>query len=276
MHIVTVSRQLGSLGDVIATVMAREMGYKLIGPDQVHERAHSCDPEFKDACTLYETEKGPGFWDRFFFDTPSYTALFKSLTYEFASQGNVVIIGRGAQLVLKDVSGMFSLRIVAPTATRVARIAERFGVSRERAAQMVRRHDRERRSLMQSIFDQDMRDWALYDLVLNTEHYGADGAAEVAIKAAQNMLVEPEPEDSLARLAAMALAKRVEMVIKKRLTPAVAGKIEVEGEPGGLIRLTGFVKQESQKTKAGDIAREYPGVTQVENKVKAMHLPFGY
>ena len=53
---------------------------------------------------------------------------------------------------------------------------------------------------MQSIFDQDMRDWALYDLVLNTEHYGADGAAEVAIKAAQNMLVEPEPEDSLARL----------------------------------------------------------------------------
>ena len=66
------------------------------------------------------------------------------------------------------------------------------------------------------------------------------------------------------------------MVIKKRLTPAVAGKIEVEGEPGGLIRLTGFVKQESQKTKAGDIAREYPGVTQVENKVKAMHLPFGY
>ena len=95
MHIVTVSRQLGSLGDVIATVMAREMGYKLIGPDQVHERAHSCDPEFKDACTLYETEKGPGFWDRFFFDTPSYTALFKSLTYEFASQGNVVIIGTG-------------------------------------------------------------------------------------------------------------------------------------------------------------------------------------
>lgn len=276
MFIVTVSRQLGSLGDVIAAIVAREMGYRLIGPDQVHERANSCSPEYRDACTVYDREKGPGFWERFFFDTPTYTALFKSLTYEFASQGRVVIVGRGSQLVLKDVPGVFGLRVVAPIPTRVSRVAERFGVSRESAAHMVRTHDRERRSLMQSVFHDDMEDWSLYDLVINTQHYGADGAAEVAVKAAQNMVVEPEPEDLLARLDAMAKAKTLEMIIKKRLTSAVAWKIEVEGDPGGRMILTGQVREEKQKAKAGDIAREFPGVTAVDNELRITQFPFGY
>ncbi|MDQ7785261.1 MAG: cytidylate kinase family protein [Desulfomonilaceae bacterium] len=276
MHVVTVSRQLGSLGDVIAAIVARSMGYKLIGPDQVRERANVCDPEYKDACSVYESEKGPGFWERFFFDTPSFTALFKSLTYEFASQGHVVIVGRGSQLVLRDVPGVFSVRIVAPKHIRVDRIAERYGVSKEAASDIVRKHDRERRAMMQSIFDHDDRDWALYDVVLNTTHYAADAGAEVVIKAAQNMTVEPEPEDLLAKLAAMATAKRLETVIKKRLTPGVAWQVEVTGEAGGRMILSGRVGDKRYKDKAGDIAKEFPDVSSVENELKVTELSFGY
>jgi hypothetical protein len=252
------------------------MGYKLIGPDQVHERANVCDPEYKDACSVYESEKGPGFWERFFFDTPSFTALFESLTYEFASQGNVVMMGRGAQLVLRDVPGVFRVRMVAPSPIRVARIAERYGVSNEAASDIVRKHDRERRALMQSIFDHDDRDWALYDLVLNTTHYTADSAAEVVIQAAKSMTVAPEPEDLRARLASMAVAKRLETVIKKRLTPAVAWQVEVTGEAGGRMILSGRVGDKRHKEKAGEIAKEFPEVTSVENELKVTELSFGY
>jgi hypothetical protein len=274
MHVVTVSRQIGSLGDVIAAIVAREMGYKLIGPDQVRERANTCDPEYSDACSVYETEKGPGFWERFFFDTPSYTALFKSLAYEFASQGNVVIVGRGSQLILKDVPGVFSVRIVSPTKTRVERIAERYGVSKEAASDMVRKHDRDKRALMQSIFEHDLRDWSLYDAILNTEHYAAEGAAEVVVKAAQNMIVEPEPSDILEELAAMAVAKRLETLIKKRLTSAVAWQIQVDGEPGGHMILTGRVSDKRHKDKAGEIAKAFPEVTSVTNDVKVTEISF--
>jgi len=276
MHVVTVSRQLGSLGDVIAAIVARAMGYKLIGPDQVHERASACDPEYKDACSVYESEKGPGFWERFFFDRPSFTALFRSLTYEFASQGNVVIVGRGSQLVLQGVPGVFNVRIVAPSPVRVERIAERYGVSNEAASDIVRKHDRERRALMQSMFDHDDSDWALYDLVLNTTRYTADAAAEVVIKAAKNLTVVREPEDLRAKLAAMAVAKRLETVIKKRLTPAVAWQVEVTGEPGGRMILSGRVADNRHKDKAGEIAKEFPEVTSVENELKVTELSFGY
>ncbi|MFH1115649.1 MAG: cytidylate kinase family protein [Pseudomonadota bacterium] len=276
MHVVTVSRQLGSLGDVVAAIVAREMGYKLIGPDQVQQRANVCDPEYKDACSIYESEKGPGFWERFFFDTPSFTALFESLTYEFASQGNVVIVGRGSQLVLREVPGVFSVRIVAPSQVRVDRIAERYGVSKEAASNIVRKHDRERRALMQSIFDHDDRDWALYDVVLNTTHYTADAASEVVVKAARKMTVEPEPEDLLARFAAMAIAKRLETVIKKRLTPAVAWQVKVTGEPGGVMILTGRVGDRKDKEQAADIARGFPEVTAVKNELMVTQLSWGY
>lgn len=276
MQVITVSKQLGSLGDVVAAVVAREKGFRLVSPDQVHERANACDPEYSDACTMYETERGPGFWERVFFDTPSYTALFKSLTYEFASEGKVVITGRGSQLVLRDVPGVFSVRIVAPMRIRIRRIAERYGVGPDRAADIVRKHDRERKALVESIFDHDDSDWAFYDMVLNTTHYTADGAAAVVIKAGDSVEQVPEPEDFKEKLAAMALAKRLETVIKKRLTPAISWQIEVTGEAGGEMTLTGRVSDKRHKEQAGAIAQKYSGVTSVKNDIKVIQFPWGY
>lgn len=276
MHVVTVSRQLGSLGDVIAALVAREKGYKLIGPDQVHERANACDPEYRDVCQVYDSEKGPGFWERIFFDTPSYTALFESLTYEFASQGDVVIMGRGAQLVLQGVPGVFHVRTVASAAVRVQRVAERFGVTPEQASEIVRKHDRERHALMQSIFEHDERDWALYDIVLNTTRYSAEKAAGIVIGAVDAILEAPTPEDLREKLAAMAVAKRLETVIKKRLTPSVAYQVKVTGEPGGKMILTGRVSDTRHKEKAGAIAQDFPEVTSVDNSIRVTQISFGY
>ena len=61
MHIVTISRLVGAYGDVIAAIVARRMGLDLIGREELHETAQSCDPEYRDACSLYEKEHGPGF-----------------------------------------------------------------------------------------------------------------------------------------------------------------------------------------------------------------------
>ena len=275
MHVVTVSRQLGSLGDVIAALVAREKGYKLIGPDQIHERANTCDPEYRDVCQVYDSEKGPGFWERIFFDTPSYTALFESLTYEFASQGDVVIMGRGAQLILRGIPGVFNVRTVARTATRVERVAERFGVTREQASESVRKHDRERHALMQSVFEHDERDWALYDIVINTTRYTAEGAARIVVEAADALMEAPAPLDVKAKLAAMAVAKRLETVIKKRLTPSVAYQLSVTGEPGGKMVLSGRVSEKRHKDKAAAIAKDFPEVTSVENSIRVTQLFFG-
>jgi cytidylate kinase len=129
MPIITVSRQEGSYGDVIAAILARNMGLELITREKVHEVAQSCDPEYSEACVDYESEHGPGFFERIFFDKTSYTSLFQALTYEQASKGNVIILGRGAQMVLQKIPSVFKLRVVAPTRLRVERVKARYGFS---------------------------------------------------------------------------------------------------------------------------------------------------
>ena len=60
MAIVTISRKLGSLGDDIALLVAQKLGYRLVTREEFHRIGLECDREFRDACQLFETEKGRG------------------------------------------------------------------------------------------------------------------------------------------------------------------------------------------------------------------------
>jgi len=276
MRIVTISRLLGAYGDVIAPIVARRMGLSLIGRDQLHELAQACDPEFSEICSIYESEHGPHFFERIFFDRPSYTSIFEALTFEQASQGDVVIVGRGAQIILRDMPGVTRIRIVAPKEIRVKRVMERFNFSQDEAQEYVHKYDHERENLVRSIFHSDPQDWSLYDVVINTGRFTAGQAAELVIEAVDRMEKVPDPEGLRAKLKNMALAKRIEGLIRKALTTAVARHVVVTAEPGGLIRLSGRIREEHNKQKAEEITSEYPGVTKVDNDLEVMELGFGY
>ncbi len=275
MAIITISRQVGALGDVIAAIVSRKLGLDLISREKVHELALDCDPDYSDACAIYESEHGPNFLERIFFDRPSYTSLFEALTYEVASRGSVVIIGRGSQVVLRDVPGVFRARIVAPTDKRVERLMERFQVTRDEAWDYVRKYDHERRNLITTIFDRDPRDWGLYDLILNTDHFDAGPAAEVLI-AAVGRMVQPRDERTLSeKLRNMAMAKRVETLIRRRVTAVIARDVEVGVETGGVATISGRIATREDKERAGEIAAQYPGITRVQNDLRITQLSFG-
>ncbi|MEW6111290.1 MAG: cytidylate kinase family protein [Thermodesulfobacteriota bacterium] len=274
MNIITISRQVGAYADLIAATVARKMGLEFIDRDRVHQVALSCDPEYGDLCTIYETEHGPGFFERLFFDRPSYTSLFEALTFEQAAQENVVIMGRGAQLVLRDVPGVFRARIVATLDVRVLRIMERHGLSREEAEDFIHKHEHERDRLIRSIFRSDPNDWSLFDIIINTAQYSPANAADVLIEAIKKKEKVPDKEDVREMLRDRAFAKRVETVIRRRLTSAVAGNVVVTAEPGGVIRLSGRIAEEKDKNKAAKVALGFPGVTRVENDVKVTEITF--
>ena len=276
MRVITISRLLGAYGDVIAPIVARRMGLALIGRDQLHEMAQTCDPEFSDLCTVYETEHGPGLFERLFFDRPSYTSIFEALTFEVASRGNVVIVGRGAQIILREVPGVARIRVVAPKDIRVKRVMERFGFSNDEAEHYTHKYDHDRENLVRSIFLSDPQDWSLYDLILNTERLTAGAAAQLVIDAVEKMDQVPDREEVKERLRNMATAKRIEALIRKKLTPAVARSVGISVEPGGVARLSGRIPEQSDKVRAEEVAAEYPGVTKVENELKVTELTFAY
>jgi cytidylate kinase len=276
MRIVTISRLLGAYGDIIAPIVARRMGLSLIGRDQLHELAQGCDPEFTDICSIYETEHGPHFFERIFFDRPSYTSVFEALTFEQASRGNVVIVGRGAQIILREIPGVARVRIVAPKDVRVKRIMERLNFSRDEAEDYAHKYDHERENLVRSIFQSDPQDWSLYDVIINTERFSAGDAAQFVIDAVEKIEKVPDEEALKESLRNRALAKRIEALIRKVLTSAVARYVMVKVEPGGLVKLSGRIREKTNKEKAEELASQFPGVTKVESDLKVMELSFGY
>lgn len=275
MNIITVSRLVGSYGDDIAAKVAEKMGLQFIGRTGLHELAMTCDPEYSEACTLYETEHGPSFFERLFLDRPSHKSLFEALTYEQASHGNVVMVGRGAQIVLHDLPGVFCVGVIASRKIRVQRIMEKLAISRDEASYYVDKYDGERFNLIKTVFDKDPSDLLLYNLMINTDHYSAETAADVVVHAVRTMDMKPDGTELVESLKAKALAKRIEALVRKKLTSAVARHVEVAGAPGGVIYLSGHLREKADKIRAEKIAIQYPGVTKVENDLKVTDLTFG-
>ncbi|MFH0826110.1 MAG: cytidylate kinase-like family protein, partial [Pseudomonadota bacterium] len=270
----TVSRLVGSYGDEIAEKTAEKMGLQFVGRTGLHELAMSCDPEYSEACTLYETEHGPGFFERLFFDRPAHRSLFEALTFEQASRGNVVMVGRGAQIVLHDLPGVFCVGVIASSEVRVERIMQRMSIPRKEAEYYVDKYDGERIKLIKMIFEKDPTDLLLYNLVINTNRYTADNAADVVVNAIGKMEREPNGKDLAEQLKSKALAKRIEALVRKKLTSAVARHVEIDGDPGGTIRISGHIGEKADKGRVEKIVTEYPGVTKVEDTLKVTDLTF--
>jgi len=55
----------------------------------------------------------------------------------------------------------------------------------------------------------------------------------------------------------------------------VAQNVEIVPEAGGVMRLTGRIREKADKARAEKIAAEYPGVTRVENDLKVTELALG-
>lgn len=266
MAVVTISRQVGSLGDEMARELASDLGYHLVTPQEMHQLAVSYDPDFAGALKDLEQEKGLGLLERLFFAQPVYMSLYAAVILELASRRQTVIIGRGAQVVLKDVPQVVRARVVAPSRVRAARLSQTLGLDPEEARAHLERHDAERRALVRQIFDHDLRDWGLYNLVLNTESLDLDGAVRV-VRRLVDEVVRLHPLEEVARqLALMALGKRVEAVLRKQMLRSKV--LEVKLSAQGALVLSGYLHSEAERQKAGQLAASLAGAVPVQNDIR--------
>ena len=158
MAIITISRQVGSLGEEIARQLSADLGYKMITQDDFRALADHYDTEVASKLKKISKEEGPGVMERLFFSTPIYHSLFEALIFELASQRQVIIMGRGAQIVLRDVHQVYRIRVVSPTHLRVLHMRQVHGMSTDEALEFVRKHDRRRRNVVRQVFDHDLRE----------------------------------------------------------------------------------------------------------------------
>ena len=274
MVVITISRQIGSYGDEIAALAAEKLNYQLAGQEKFQEMAETCDPDFKEACNLFEKEVPLRFWERYFLREKDYTSLFEYLIYDLARLGKVVIVGRGAHLVLRDIPGISKIRIVAPQEIRVQRVMEQKSISMDKAKSMVRHVDHQRKAFIQSIYGHDPNDWQLYDQIINTESTDPEAVADILCYAVGRR--EPVPEEEFQEtIARLLLAKQVENQIRKKIAPVSAyGPISASCVSAGTIKIVGFVPDLKNKALAKDLAEKVPGVSRVINELSVFRAGF--
>jgi cytidylate kinase len=105
-----------------------------------------------------------------------YKEAITSIISDVATRGNVLIVGRGSQVILQDCAGCIHVLVTAPLEWRVRRIVQREAMGEEEAKHRVHEVDRGRAEYHHKYFKVDPDDPHLYDLILNTGRLPVDEA----------------------------------------------------------------------------------------------------
>ena len=101
---------------------------------------------------------------------------------EASSEGRVVLVGRGAQAILATRPNALHVYVVASKPFRKKVAIERLGVSPAEADAMMQETDAHRDEYVKSHYGRDRQDLTQYDLVLNAERLGFEGAALAVVE----------------------------------------------------------------------------------------------
>ena len=101
------------------------------------------------------------------FDTDRMVAMMQDILDRIATEGNAVLVGRGAPYFLREHADAFHVFLYAPRAEKIRRtIAD--GHSQQEAEDLVDSVDRERIAYVKHYFNADWPTRSLYHMMLNT------------------------------------------------------------------------------------------------------------
>jgi cytidylate kinase len=107
-----------------------------------------------------------------------------------AREGDVLIIGRGGQALLKSHPDALHVQIVAPLKYRIKVVMAREGLNQRAAQNRIRASDRARFDYVRRYHDVDWLDSSLYHLVINTGRVPVSTAVDLIV-AAKRATLDP-------------------------------------------------------------------------------------
>jgi len=207
---ITVEREYGSGGALIARRLAEHLGWKLWDEELTAEIARIAKVDHK-AARLCDERMDPliyrlfrvfarGSYERALpvegvsrFDADQMVAMLQEVIEDVASRGNCVIVGRGAPYILRNHSDAFHVFIYAPRDEKIRRI-KTLGKTEKEAAQLVTEVDAERASFIRHYFGAEWPCRALYNAMINSK-FGDEYVIEMILQHvdALEKLHSPQP-----------------------------------------------------------------------------------
>jgi len=231
MAIVTLSRELGAGGSEVASGVAKALGLRIVDREAIERAAAQAGvPEIAlhelgyegqrnlvqrmlDALkaspaipTLVEMQQreytAPLAMPRGIF-TPArpllsaameeYVHMVGMVVQNMAKEGNILIVGRASQMLLKDHPETLHVQVVAPMSHRIEKLMRVEGLTQAQARKRILATDRARADYMQRYYGVGWLDPHLYDLVINTGRLSIQTAVQLVVLAqVQRMLPDTQ------------------------------------------------------------------------------------
>lgn len=122
------------------------------------------------------------FWREFLGGQPPQWELVQKTNdtiYRLAKRGGVVLVGRGAAWLTRDLPQVVKVALVGSSARRAGRLAEEEGGDRSRALAEVARRDEAAQRYLAAHFGRAALEGGWHDLVVNTDETGPETVAAV-------------------------------------------------------------------------------------------------
>ncbi len=235
MAVITISREFASGGDEVAEQLCKMLGYRSFSKAQIIMAAEETTyPRYMAIDYSEDQHEVQTFLDRLLGQTASpaqkiawaedptiatsperaivdestVLSLVRRAVKAACKAGNVVIVGRGGQMLLRDTPGVLHVRIEAPVAERIDRVMEQIRKEkpeiqddhalRREAADLVSNRDISSADYIRRFYEVDWADPGLYHLVLNLGRLSVLQAVQAIVSVAQTMEI-PGNDTSLNR-----------------------------------------------------------------------------
>jgi cytidylate kinase len=187
MTVITLSRELGSRGDDVAIGVAERLGLRLVGREIINRAA--ADAGAGEVALAELDELGLLGVKPSADSLRRYQEKVVEIIQALVAEGDVLLVGRGGQVVLGGRRDVLHVRITAPVNARCAAVQARCGVSAEAAAARVAASDSARAGYHRRHFNAAWDDESLYDVILNMSRLTAPMAVDIICSAADALVV---------------------------------------------------------------------------------------
>ncbi|MDA0746691.1 MAG: cytidylate kinase-like family protein [bacterium] len=221
MAVVTISRQLGSIGDLVAQRASELLGYDLVDKNLITEVAREANVPESEVEKYDEQTQGaikqfihslitpsrsvpvpPAMlWglefpyevsaalladdaalneEKHILDQKDYLKFLQATVHRLSKRGNVIIVGRGGQTILRNEEHVLHVRTVASLDMRIRTVMERRKIASEKDARnMIAKSDKRRTAYLHDNYGIDWNDPDLYHFTINTGRTSLETAARL-------------------------------------------------------------------------------------------------
>ena len=204
-RVLTINREFGSGGGRIAQSIANWLGWKLLDRDIIDAIAYQAHVD-KNVVRHYDEHvdswlrrinqqamrsaalaAGLELGENSVFDAEEMVKISQKIIEKAYSDGNVVIVGRGAQCVLQHKPDAYHVFVYAPLKDRLIRLRDRLEKGAD-IEQRLRTVDGERAKYLQQYFGKNWCNMHLYDLMISS-HTDEDLTARNIIYAMNGQVI---------------------------------------------------------------------------------------